>query len=332
MPLAAAAHCAQFQDTACHHKAVQGRSLRVAHKAIWRGCALCLDHIEHTPISWTGSLFRSAALLRMRFGTCASLFLCLIFNQRPICDRKIAPSDECCIGLYRLLFSLKTIVVTASKQYKLQPKICKSLKLFHSWTESITQEWPDSFVKQTRRCRQQLPPNQKRLCLVPKLWRSAAQELSHLFSSQSLRLHSGTAFESKGQMMSRGWTLLPNQRFYFQNHGIKCVWILFRSWNWAKQSSYAYPFGLETDWSWIFSNSIFLVEAHQAGHRTQKSKNWELVVWDRSSRTSCWWLVSTIVNDDFQRQLKNIKIRSAPSQWRSLHVFLCHDRKIEQSA
>ena len=41
----------------------------------------------------------------------------------------------------------------------------------------------------------------------------------------------------------------------------------------------------------------FFLKAHYAGPQIQKSENWGLESWDRSSRSSYWWLVSNTVDD-----------------------------------
>ena len=67
------------------------------------------------------------------------LFLCHIFTQRPVNDRKIEQSDGRGFGRQQLLaHSIENFI---SHEVTFRPEIYKTLNLFDSRTESVLQEW-----------------------------------------------------------------------------------------------------------------------------------------------------------------------------------------------
>ena len=64
----------------------------------------------------------------------AVLFLCHIFTQRPMNDRKIKQRDGLCLGQQQLLAnSIKNFISHAKKSDLSLPNIYKALNLFDSW-------------------------------------------------------------------------------------------------------------------------------------------------------------------------------------------------------
>ena len=80
-------------------------ALKLLRAAIWSRCALLFES-EQTPFPRAGRRFRSAALHRIRFGTCGFVPMSYLYTQRPMNsqnDRKIEWSDERGFGWQQLL-------------------------------------------------------------------------------------------------------------------------------------------------------------------------------------------------------------------------------------
>ena len=121
---------------------------KLLRAAIWSRCSV-LFKSEQPPLLRTGRRFRPAALHRIWFRTCC-LFLCHIFTQRPMTDRKIERSDGRCFGRQQLLANSIEFFISHEKKVTRQcPKFttlltlelsqyCKSGSMFSSSEPAAT--------------------------------------------------------------------------------------------------------------------------------------------------------------------------------------------------
>ena len=174
---------------------------------------------EQTPFPRRGRRLRSAALHRIRFGTCGFVPMWYFYSEANN-DRKIEQKQ--CALLWLATISRQFRRKLHEKKLTRRGQIStKHENLVDSRTESVSQEWKQVFLK--RACQQRLQPTRKRFVffLACPNRRSCAwawsQGLGHRICSQILRLSSGIAFESDCQMSCMGsnsnqtWTLPPDQ-------------------------------------------------------------------------------------------------------------------------
>ena len=101
---------------------------KILRAAIWSRCAVRFES-EQTPFPRAGRRLRSAALHRIRFGTCGFVPMSY-FTQRPMTDRKIERSYGRGFGWQQLLAnSIEIFISHEKKSDSLRPKIYKALKL-----------------------------------------------------------------------------------------------------------------------------------------------------------------------------------------------------------
>ena len=192
--------------------------------AICNHCAVWFES-EQTPNDRAGRWFGSTALHRIRFRTCCFVPMPYFYSESNEWSKDWAKqwALHWSATPYHQ-FHRKLHFTWKQKVTRHGPKFKKHSILFHSQTDSVSQEWKHVFLKRACRGQQRLPPTWKRPVFVlarqtsPSIAGTLPTPLGHGFCSKNLRLSSRITLGSDCQMTSRGlnldstWTLPPDQR------------------------------------------------------------------------------------------------------------------------
>ena len=188
---------------------------KLLRASIWSRCAVWFLNLSRRPV--LGQIVDLDLLLYTGFHLeHAVLFLCHIFTQWPMNDRKIERSNERGFSRKQLLAnSIQNFISHEERVTRHGPIFTKHWPFWLLNLVSIARVVV-RFPKRTYCSHQRLRPTRKRPVFVlarltrPSCAWALPQELGHRFCSQNLRLSSGIAFESDSQKTGRGLNLDSN--------------------------------------------------------------------------------------------------------------------------